>query len=65
MKERQMVKERPVGVNGRYTRFGEYVEPKYIPLHPYRSECTCACHYNAGIMHAAACCEPDPETEND
>jgi hypothetical protein len=25
-----------------------------------RSECTCACHTNPGVMHVAACCRPDP-----
>jgi hypothetical protein len=25
-----------------------------------RSECTCACHTNAGVMHVTACCRPDP-----
>jgi hypothetical protein len=25
-----------------------------------RSECTCACHTNPGVVHVAACCRPDP-----
>lgn len=25
-----------------------------------RSECTCACHTNPGVIHVAACCRPDP-----
>ncbi|QIG72345.1 hypothetical protein EVB32_149 [Rhizobium phage RHph_TM39] len=24
-----------------------------------RSECTCGCHTNPGMMHIVACCEPD------
>jgi hypothetical protein len=31
---------------------------------PYRSECDCSCHTpegrEVGMMHFAACCEPDP-----
>lgn len=32
-----------------------------VPHHPpYRSECRCACHGDAGYIHLAPCCQPDP-----
>lgn len=31
---------------------------------PYRSQCTCPCHYTPGMMHCFPCCNPDPKEQS-